>query len=243
MHPAELRLQLQKEIDLFYEGGQKDPMPVLACLKEAAAAGLTFPACLPASPETGGPAGWLRAYKEDRPELQAMTLEAMVRQVRSRDHCPGILLFPGERPVYLTRDLFPLVCGSEADRQETGLDSVRRLLAQGDAYRDPEGSYDAAASLACYRQAYEAARSDRESPEYIEACLRLAGYHGDLFEEEELSEVLDQAIRYAGLLVNAGRPEGPDLLIRAKRAQEQAMEKAARRMLYARALPPSFFEF
>ncbi|HAS20885.1 MAG TPA: hypothetical protein DCR16_04035, partial [Lachnospiraceae bacterium] len=79
--------------------------------------------------------------------------------------------------------------------------------------------------------------------EYIEACLRLAGYHGDLLEEEELSEVLDQAIRYAGLLVNAGRPEGPDLLIRAKRAQEQAMEKAARRMLYARALPASFFEF
>ena len=62
-------------------------------------------------------------------------------------------------------------------------------------------------------------------------------------EEEELSELLDQAIRYAGLLVNAGRPEGPDLLIRAKRAQEQAMEKAARRMRYARALPPSFFEF
>ena len=55
--------------------------------------------------------------------------------------------------------------------------------------------------------------------------------------------MLDQAIRYAGLLVNAGRPEGPDLLIRAKRAQEQAMEKAARRMLYARALPTSFFEF
>ena len=231
MHPAELRLQLQKEIDLFYEGGQKDPMPVLACLKEAAAAGLTFPTRLPAHGDTDSPAGWLRAYKEDRPELQAMTLEAMVRQVRSRDHCP------------LTRDLFPLVCGSEADRQETGLDSVRRLLAQGDAYRDPEGSYDAVASLACYRQAYEAARADRESPEYIEACLRLAGYHGDLLEEEELSEVLDQAIRYAGLLVNAGRPEGPDLLIRAKRAQEQAMEKAARRMLYARALPTSFFEF
>ena len=97
MHPAELRLQLQKEIDLFYEGGQKDPMPVLACLKEAAAAGLTFPTRLPAHGDTDSPAGWLRAYKEDRPELQAMTLEAMVRQVRSRDHCPGILQ-TGRRP-------------------------------------------------------------------------------------------------------------------------------------------------
>lgn len=243
MRPGELRQLLQNEIDLFYEEGQKDPMPVLARLKEAAAAELTFPARLPSPPEPEAPAGWLLVYQEGRPDLQAMSLPAIIRRVRELPDCPGILLFPGERPVYLTRDLFPLVCGSEADRQETGRDSVRRLLAQGDAYRDPEGSYDAAASLACYRQAYEAARSDRESPEYIEACLRLAGYHGDLLEEEELSEMLDQAIRYAGLLVNAGRPEGPDLLIRAKRAQEQAMEKAARRMLYARALPPSFFEF
>ena len=243
MRPGELRQLLQNEIDLFYEEGQKDPMPVLARLKEAAAAELTFPARLPSPPEPEAPAGWLLVYQEGRPDLQAMSLPAMIRQVRELPACPGILLFPGERPVYLTRDLFPLICGSETGGRAAGRDSVRRLLEQGDAYRDPEGSYDDDASLACYRQAYEAARADRESPEYVEACLRLAGYHGDLLEEDELSELLDQAIAYAGLLINAGCPEGPDLLIRARRLQEQAAERAARRMRYARALPPSFFEF
>ena len=194
MRPGELRQLLQNEIDLFYEEGQKDPMPVLARLKEAAAAELTFPARLPSPPEPEAPAGWLLVYQEGRPDLQAMSLPAMIRRVRELPACPGILLFPGERPVYLTRDLFPLICGSETGGREAGRDSVRRLLEQGDAYRDPEGSYDDDASLACYRQAYEAARADRESPEYVEACLRLAGYHGDLLEEDELSELLDQAI-------------------------------------------------
>ena len=88
MHPAELRQLLQNEIDLFYEGGQKDPMPVLARLKEAAAAELTFPARLPSPPEPEAPAGWLLVYQEGRPDLQAMSLPAMIRRVRELPALP-----------------------------------------------------------------------------------------------------------------------------------------------------------
>ena len=215
--------KLTKAIERFFRDGQKEPSPLLEALREAAAEGL------PAWPSPSPLPGWHACSLDPGAGDQAPSgLGALLEEARSLPDCPGLILDPEREPLYLSRDILDQILPSREDLP-AGKDASA-LLAEGDALRESEEEDALERSLEAYRAAYRFCAAAPDLYIYPEVCMRLASFHPGLYSREELLSLTETAVSCYGVRVNAGDPAAPDLLVLAKRLQEQIQQRGDGKM-------------
>ena len=237
-------MTVKEAAEAFYKDGQKDPEPVLGLLSKLLrenAALYTFPQ------EERDPNAfyWIKACSEDREGLTASPMQALFERAENEKDALGILLDPGDRPLYLSRDLLEEVrkrAGLPAPEGKKKKDpSAKDLLEEGDRFREDPEAFSYEKSLSAYQRAYAKAVREKDSFVYPEICLRLAEFHPGLYSREELLSLFDEAIAHFRLRVSQGDKEAPERLICALRLKEQAQARGDGRMRPRRNLPEKLF--
>ena len=239
-------MTVKEAAEAFYKGGQKDPEPVLdllaSLLKENRALYL-----LPEEKRDPGAFYWIEACSENREDLAALPMQAMLESAVNEKDSLGILLDPGDHPLYLSRDLLEELrkrAGLPAPEGKKKKDpSAKDLLEEGDRFRQDPEAFSYEKSLSAYQRAYAKALREKDSFVYPEICLRLGEFHPGLYSREELLSLFDEAIAHFRLRVSQGDKEAPERLVYALRLKEQAQARGDGRMRPRRTLPESFFEF
>ena len=239
-------MTVKEAAEAFYKGRQKDPEPVLdllaSLLKENRALYL-----LPEEKRDPGDFFWIEACSENREDLAALPMQAMLESAVNEKDSLGILLDPGDHPLYLSRDLLEELrkrAGLPAPEGKKKKDpSAKDLLEEGDHLREDPEAFSYEKSLSAYQRAYAKAVREKDSYVYPEICLRLGEFHPGLYSREELLSLFDEAIAHFRLRVSQGDKEAPERLVCALRLKEQAQARGDGRMRPRRTLPESFFEF
>ncbi len=230
----------------FYEGGQKDQKPLLAVLARA----LMEDASLYYQPGRqqllGAGQAWLPVWTKEAEGLLSISFQRLLQDVLAEEALTGILLDPEACPLYLSADILEdlLQRAGLGSRAEGGSLSERALalLEEGDRLRDAgEGAFLEEA-LSAYREAYALAEREKDDYVYPEICLRLADFHPDLCEKEDLLSLLDEAIARFKRRVSGGDREAPARLVLALRLKEQTQARGDGRMRPFRSIPKSFFD-
>ena len=238
-------MRVKEVAEAFYRGGQKDPEPVLALLskllKENAAL-YTFPQ----GERDPGAFYWITAYSSPEEGSAPAFMQDLFGKALEDEDALGILLDPGDRPLYLSGDLLEdiekrALPGTPDRKKKEGL-SAEDLLKEGDFFREDPENFSYERSLSAYQQAYKKAVREKDSHVYPEICLRLGEFHPGLFSHEELLALFDEAIAHFRLRVSQGDKKAPERLVYALRLKEQAQARGDGRMRPRRSIPESFFK-
>ncbi len=238
-------MRVKEAAEAFYRGGQKDPEPVLALLSELLkenAVLYTFPQ------EERDPDAfyWIAARSSSGEGPAAAAMQDLFNRALKEQDALGILLDPGDCPLYLSRDLMEELLKRAGlpvpERKKEGDPSAEDLLKEGDSFRRDPQSFSYEKSLSAYQRAYKKAVREKDSHVYPEICLRLGEFHPGLFSHEELLALFDEAIAHFRLRVSQGDEEAPERLVYALRLKEQAQARGDGRMRPRRSLPESFFK-
>jgi hypothetical protein len=239
-------MTVREAAEAFYKGGQKDPEPVLALLASLLKKNFALHV-LPEEKRDPDAFYWISAWSGGRDGLAEIPMQALFERAMYEKDALGVLLDPGDHPLYLSGDLL------EELRKRAGLPpwenkkevspSARDLLEEGDRLREDPNAFSCEKSLSAYQKAYAKAVREKDSWVYPEICLRLGEFHPGLYSHEDLLALFDEAIAHFRLRVSQGDKEAPERLVCALRLKEQAQARGDGRMRPRRTLPESFFEF
>ena len=231
---------VKEAAEAFYKGGQKDPEPVLGLLSKLLrenAALYTFPQ----KERDPNAFYWITAYTSPIEDSAPSPMQDLFAKAQEEKDALGILLDPGDRPLYLSRDLLEEVrkrAGLPAPEGKKRNDpSAKDLLEEGDRFRQDPEAFSYEKSLSAYQRAYAKALREKDSFIYPEICLRLAEFHPGLYSREELLSLFDEAIAHFRLRVSQGDKKAPERLIYALRLKEQAQARGDGRMRARRSIP------
>ena len=239
-------MTVKEAAEAFYKDGQKDPEPVLALLASLLKEDRALYVLLEEEKDPGA-FYWIKACSEKgedrkgREAPEALSMQALFERAINEKDSLGILLDPGDRPLYLSRDLLEEVrkrAGLPAPEGKKRNDpSAKDLLEEGDRFRQDPEAFSYEKSLSAYQRAYAKALREKDSFIYPEICLRLAEFHPGLYSREELLSLFDEAIAHFRLRVSQGDKKAPERLIYALRLKEQAQARGDGRMRARRSIP------
>jgi hypothetical protein len=168
-------------------------------------------------------------------------MQALLERAVAETDALGILLDPGDHPLYLSRDLLEELWKRAGlpvpERKEKKAPSAKDLLEEGDRFRQDPEAFSYEKSLSAYQRAYAKALREKDSFVYPEICLRLGEFHPGLYSKEELLSLFDEAIAHFRLRVSQGDKKAPERLIYALRLKEQAQARGDGRMRARRSIP------
>ncbi len=254
-------MRIRLAIHNFYKNGQKNPQPVLKLLRDAVDADLcVYTDSDEAALISGGCEGvqngadmdstrWIECAPTASETLGCAVALKSLLQFVLRDHSisvTGVLFDPDFERIYLSPDIIREILPEAEDSLDDSASEVPlsaaeilQIVERADACsaraEDP-ANIDAEKSFALYMRAYNAAKTDKDLFIYPDICLRLAQLHPHKFKYEELLAMIDEAIAYFKIRINAMDPFAPDLLVLAQRTKEQAEQEEERRIFRARYL-------
>lgn len=239
-------MRVKEAAEAFYRGGQKDPEPVLSLLSKL----LKENAALYTFPQGEGDPGafyWITAYTGPAEGSAPSPMQDLFGKALEDEDALGILLDPGDHPLYLSGDLLEdiekrALPGAPVRKKKEG-PSAEDLLKEGDSFREDPENFSYERSLSAYQRAYAKAVREKDSFVYPEICLRLGEFHPGLYTREELLSLFDEAIAHFRLRVSQGDKKAPERLVYALRLKEMAQAGGDGRMRPRRPVPESFFEF
>ena len=231
---------VKEAAEAFYKGRQKDPEPVLNLLASLLKEDRALYVLLVEEKDPGA-FYWIEACSEDREGLTASPMQALFERAENEKDALGILLDPGDHPIYLSRDLLEELWKRAGlpvpERKEKKAPSAKDLLEEGDRFREDPEAFSYEKSLSAYQRAYAKALREKDSFVYPEICLRLGEFHPGLYSREELLSLFDEAIAHFRLRVSQGDKKAPERLIYALRLKEQAQARGDGRMRARRSIP------